>query len=204
MTAAAPQSTSSLAPRAMWLIALILAVGILSLATAALPGRARPLFVLPLVFGVASAGLSIILRRSLLLACSTPVWLVTTALALGGYGQVVASTFQKFQSQTSSTRANDQEAAIAIEMLKGTEHNAMAEEMEKDLAARRSGWDLYLSHRYASLGTRAPRFPTLMLAIEAILVIGGVGIGRRFLDGNHATCQSAGPAAGSGDGSTSS
>jgi hypothetical protein len=187
-----PRSSTTLATRIMWLIALVLAIGALSLATAALPGRAKPLFLLPLAFGVAAAGLSIVLRRSLSMTCSTPVWLLTTALALGGYGQVVASAFQRFQLQASSTQEADPTAVIAIEMLKGTEHDALAKEMEKDLEARRSGWDRYLSHRYASLGALAPRYFTLALAIEALLVIGGVGLGRRFLDGNHPTCQAAG------------
>src|SRR5262245_58026557 len=110
---------TTFATRAMWLIALVLAIGALSLATAALPGRARPLFLLPFAFGVAAAGLSIVLRRSLSMACSMPMWLVTTALALGGYGQVIASSFQKFQAQALASQAADQNAALAIEMLKG-------------------------------------------------------------------------------------
>lgn len=199
--AEAQQPSTTLATRIMWLIALVLAIGALSLATAALPGRARPLFLLPLVFGIAAAGLSIILRRSLSMPCSMPMWLVTTALALGGYGQVVASSFQKFQAQAGPSQANDEKAVVAIEMLKGTEHNALAEEMQKDLATRRNSWDNFLARRYASLGVVAPRYSTLALAIEALLVIGGVAVGRRLLDATPSTCQAAGPAAETGDGS---
>jgi hypothetical protein len=188
----------------MWLIALVLSIGALSLATAALPGRARPLFLLPLVFGVATAGLSIALRRSLSMPCSMCVWLVTTALTLGGYGQVVASSFQKFQTQAGPSQAADEKAVIAIEMLKGTEHNELAREMERSLENRRDSWENYLAHRYASLGTLAPRYSTLALAIEALLVIGGVAVGRRLLDGKPPTCQAAGPAAEMSDGSKTS
>jgi hypothetical protein len=203
MVEAVPRSTSSIAPRVMWFIALVLAIGALSLATAALPGRAKPLFLLPLAFGVASAGLSIVLRRSLSLTCSLPVWLITTALALGGYGQVITSSFQQFQSQT-GTSQSEQEALIAIEMLKGTENNAVAEEIEKNLTARRDHWNLYLALRYAALGPAGDRFSTLALLAEALLVIGGVGLGRRLLDGKQLTCQAAGASAEIGGGSKSS
>jgi hypothetical protein len=189
-----------LTPRCMWLIALVLSVGALSLATAALPGRARPLFLLPVAFGVAAAGFSILLRRSLGLACSTPVWLVTTALALGGYGQVVASSFQQFEAQSAASGATDPNAIIAIEMLKGTEQNALAEEMEKDLANRPSRWDSYLSHRYAAVGGLSRQSARFALAIEALLVIAGVAVGRRFLDSTRGTCQAADPVASTGDG----
>jgi len=187
----------------MWFIALVLAIGALSLATAALPGRAKPLFLLPLAFGVASAGLSIVLRRSLSLTCSLPVWLITTALALGGYGQVVASSFQHFQAQAGSPQV-EQEALLAIEMLKGTENNAVAEEIEKNLTARRDTWEQYLARRYAALGSAGDRFSTLALAAEALLVIGGVGLGRRLLDGKQLTCQAADSTAASSDGSKQS
>jgi hypothetical protein len=188
----------------MWFLALVLGVGALSLATAALPGRAKPLLLLPLAFGLASAGLSLALRRSLSIRSSLPIWGITTALALGGYGQVVISSFQKFQSQAGAAQAADDKAAIAIEMLKGTEHNDLAEKMEQDRANRHDGWDDYLSRRYASLGRFAPQNATWPLAVEALMVIAGVAVGRRLLDAKPSTCQAAGPVANAGDGTKSS
>jgi len=176
-----------IAARGMWLIALLLSVGALSLATAALPGRARPLFLLPLAFGVVAAALSIALRRSLSMSCSTPVWLVTAALALGGYGQVVVSLFQQY-SATNSSAGADEKALIAIQMLQGTEHQGLADSMQKDLEGRRNAWNRYLNHRYAALGQLSPVPGTVALAIEALLVIAGVGLGRRLLDSRDIAC----------------
>ena len=99
---------------------------------------------------------------------TVPIWAITTALALGGYGQVVISSFQKFQSLAGQSQGADEKAVLAIQMLKGTEHNDLAEKMEKDLASRHDGWDDYLARRYASLGGLAPRYPALALAIEEI------------------------------------
>jgi len=177
----------------MWLIAMVLAIGALSLATAALPGRARPLFLLPLAFGVASAAVSTALRRSLNLACSTPVWLVTTALALGGYGQVTAAGFRQFQAASGSGTEADQQALIALQMLKGSEHKELAEKMERELEVRRSAWDLYLAHRYSALGERVSRSATAAFAVEIILVMAGVALGRRLLDARKLACHAGTP-----------
>ncbi|WP_145034325.1 hypothetical protein [Caulifigura coniformis] len=187
-TAGSPKTP--LATRGMWLIATVLAIGALSLATAALPGRARPLFLLPLAFGVASAGISIALSRSLHLARSTPVWLVTTALALGGYGQVTASGFRQFQAASGSGTEANQQALLALQMLKGSEHKDLADQMERELDARRSDWDRYLAHRYSALGKLDPRSAAPAFAVEVLLVIAGVAIGRRMLDARKPACHS--------------
>ncbi len=175
----------------MWLIALLLAVGILSLATAALPGRAKPLFLLPLAFGVGAAALSIFLRRSLALPCGILTWLLTAALALGGYGQVVVASYRQFQTAEVANAEADRKAVIAIQMLEGTQNRELAERIQADLNARRADWDRYLVRRYAALGSLSPRMAGLALAAEAMLVILGVAIGRRCLDGRELTCQSA-------------
>lgn len=188
---APPPSSPPLASRGMWLIALLLGVGILSLATAALPGRAKPLFLLPLAFGVGSAGLSIALRKSLALPCTVLVWLLTAALALGGYGQVVVASYRQFQAAEIMNAESDRNAALALQMLEGTENRELADRIQSDVDARRASWDRYLVKRYAALGSPSPRLAGLALAAEAVLVILGVAIGRRWLDGRELTCQSA-------------
>ena len=174
----------------MWLIALVLAVGAVSLAVAALPGRARPLFLLPFVFGLAASAISVALSRSLALKCSMGAWLLTTAFALGGYGQVVAASYQQFQSANSSGPKADQQALVAIQMLKDTEHGELAEQMQADVDARRPTWEHFLSRRYSALGSPAPRIADLALVAEVALVIAGVAVGRRLLDAGQSACQS--------------
>ena len=180
---------SSLAARAMWLIALVLAIGALSLAVASLPGRARPLFLLPFAFGIGAAAISTALRRSLALHDSVAAWLITTAFALGGYGQVVASSYQQFQAGNSGGTASDPQAAVAIQMLKDTEHHDLAEKMQADLDAHRQTWDRFLERRYTALGNISPRMSGMALVAEAVLVIAGVGLGRRLLDARRSACQ---------------
>ena len=175
----------------MWLIALLLGVGILSLATAALPGRAKPLFLLPLAFGVGAAALSIALRRSLALPCSILAWLLTAALALGGYGQVVVASYRQFQAAEVANAEADRKAVMALQMLEGTQNRELAERIQADLDARRADWDRYLVRRYAALGELSPRLAGLALAAETVLVILGVAVGRRWLDCRELTCQSA-------------
>jgi hypothetical protein len=185
------QSQASVSARVMWFIALLLAVGALSLVTSALPGRAKPLFLLPFVFGIAAAGLSVVLRRSLTLPCSVWPWLVTVSLALGGYGQVVASAFREYGQQVRAAAEADGKALIAIQMLKesSAEHRDLAERMQADLEARTVTWGGFLSRRYAAVGGLTGRKAEIAFSAELLLVIAGVGLGRRMLDARRVSCQ---------------
>ncbi len=178
---ATPPPSQPHAARGMWVIAVVLSVGALSLLTAALPGRARPLFLLPLAFGMTTSALAIALRRSLSLPPATLLWLLTAAVALGGYGQVVASSYRDYDTG-GEPAASDQNAIVALQMLQGAEHAQLREQLQADLDARRRSWDQFLSRRYAALGTVSPRTAHAGLVLETLLVIAGVALGRRFLD----------------------
>ena len=180
----------TLTTRLLWAITTLLVIGLLSLATTALPGRAKPLFLLPLAFGGICAGLAVALRRSLSLRPTVVLWLYTLALALGGYGQVVLSAFRQYQHEAAARAEQDGKAAIAIQMLQqsSSDNRELAQQLQQELDQRSQGWAGFLERRFAAINITG-RSATIAFLAELLLVAGGVMLMLRFLDARRTDCQ---------------
>jgi hypothetical protein len=163
----------------MWLLASVLAIGLLSLACMALPGRARPLFVLPLLFGLLVAVICGAVRRSLRLKEHPFELVFIAAAAVCGYGLVVNAAYRDFKWSNSS--ADDEvRAELAIRMLEGVQDSEMASRMREDLENRRPQWRRFLERRYSALGPPSALLAVLM-GLEVGVLLVGVLVGRRVL-----------------------
>ncbi len=173
-TAAATADRSAIAAWGMWSLAILLVIGTLSVIVTILPGRARPLFLLPLAFGALSGTAAIVLRRSLEIPASSLAWLAAALLASAGYGHILASGYEEYSRQMTAQDSPAGQAAIALQMLEQThpDDRDLAAQLRKDLDRNRPTTADFLERRYSAIRLRGASASAAILVEFALVLVG--------------------------------
>jgi hypothetical protein len=181
VTSGLPRKDSSSA--ALWTLSALVGCWLLAMGFTLLPPRARPLLLLPLLFGLVAGGAMEWLRQ----AMNGPLTRISRGLvpvvSAGCLAIVLQGGFREFQNREKLSDKDEAARGLARQMVEAAAKSDpdLLRQYEADEASRRPTWNRYLTQKYAPLGAWTRGVPLVLMGIEFVLAAAGACVAQAIV-----------------------
>ncbi|MBX3440966.1 MAG: hypothetical protein KF774_01075 [Planctomyces sp.] len=166
----------------LWILLALLTGWALTWSMTLLPARARPLFLLPLFYGLIGAVLLTQLATATAVRRLPGVAALTVALLTAGFGWSVRQGYLRSRDEIRRDRDQAGQRILALEMLRQTaaDDPGLIRRYEEELDSGGWSWPLFLNHRFRPFGAWTSDWPRTLFASELLLTAVGAAAGLRL------------------------
>jgi hypothetical protein len=181
VTSGPPRKDSSSA--ALWILSALVGCWLLAMGFTLLPPRARPLLLLPLLFGLVAGGMLEWLRNAMNGPLTKLSRGLIPVLAAGCLAVILHTGYREFQDREKLGDKDEAAHLFARQMVEaaGKSDPDLLRRFEEDEASRRPTWNRYLMQKYAPLGAWTRGVPLVLMGIEFVLAAAGASVARSLV-----------------------